>query len=217
MFFFWLHDPEWLINNEFWGLIRTDVNWLSKFYIRDKEHAHIPDQTFTEYTQAWTRSTCTTFMVQLWRLSSATPCSWLELQAEWGTCKNDVSRKTVFPESLWVRYTMTEPKMYNRSQQVSENDTSSYGSPLTLTHFFWMGEGGGEGYSDGDDDDDYVKVSVCVLWLSQRERSSSCPAQCKALRVTYCSWWCQDTHTQHTHTLRNVQTCKSLNTAKLQK
>lgn len=55
--------------------------------------------------------------------------------------------------------------MYNRRQQVSENDTSSYRS--TLTHLLQMGESGGEGgYSDGDDDgddDEDVKVSVCAL------------------------------------------------------
>lgn len=51
-------------------------------------------------------------------------------------------------------------KMYNRRQQMGENDTSSDRSPSTLTHPEEVGEGGGEG--DGEDDDD-VKVNVCAL------------------------------------------------------
>lgn len=74
---------------------------------------------------------------------------------EW---ENDVSRTTgVFPESLWVIYTMTEPTC-TTEEPVSENDTSRYGSPSTLTRPEEAGEGGGEGDGDGDD----VKVSVCV-------------------------------------------------------
>lgn len=67
-----------------------------------------------------------------------------------------------FPESLWVIYTMTEPKCTTEDSKWVKNDTSSDRSPSTLTHPEEVGEGGGEG--DGDDgDDDDVKVNVCAL------------------------------------------------------
>lgn len=50
--------------------------------------------------------------------------------------------------------------MYNRRQQVSENDTNSYQLPSTVNQPEEVGEEGGVG--DGDDDDD-VKVNVCAL------------------------------------------------------
>lgn len=87
------------------------MKWFSTFSIkRQRTRTHSRPDVHGTRTQAWTRSTCTTIMVQRWKRSSATPWSWLVLQQQWGAWKNDVSRTTVFPESLWVIYTMTEPK-----------------------------------------------------------------------------------------------------------
>lgn len=57
-----------------------------------------------------------------------------------------------------------------------------------------------------------LKSYVCAVIVS--EEKSSCPVQWKALRVTYCSWWCQDTWTRahtdtHRHNNKLTNTCMS--------
>lgn len=107
-----------------------------------------------------------------------------------------------FSQKLYGIYTQWQSqKMLNRRQ----NDTISYWPSSTLTRpglTYWsrrkVDERVRKRVREGDDED--TNQRVCTLRLPRREESRSCPVQCKALRVTYCSWWCQDTLQTQTHT-----------------
>lgn len=134
-------------------------------------------------------------------MTEKTQCEDAERKEEWNTVRVKAHHMNTmnFSETLWIIYTrITEPK-YTTDGMGRQRENKWEHNCLAHTlqhhpHWFRLDLSKGE---------EWVRMAIrtlksymCGLWLSQVEKS--CPAQCKALRVTYCSWWCQDTRT---HTL----------------
>lgn len=113
---------------------------ISTFPIGDKGHASIPDQTCTKHPHMHEPVQPTGG----WKLHSAALRPRVELQATMRRVEKWREQKDGSFSRRFMGYIHNDrAKMYNRRQQVSENETGSHGPPSTLTHFLWMGEGGG--------------------------------------------------------------------------